>query len=36
MEQDQAILELNGKVDALTAKIDILTDYVVEQRQRQR
>ena len=36
MEQDQAILELTSKVDALTAKIDVLADYVVEQRRRQR
>jgi len=36
MEQDQTILELNAKIDALTAKIDLLTDYVVEQRRRQR
>jgi len=36
MEQDQAILELTSKVDALTANIEILTDYVVEQRRRQR
>ena len=36
MEQDQAILELTSKVDALSTNIDILTDYVVEQRRRQR
>jgi len=36
MEQDQAILELTSKVDVLSTKIDVLTDYVLEQRRRQR
>ena len=36
MDQSQTLLELNEKVDALTAQLGVLTEYVEDQRRRQR
>ena len=36
MEQSQTMVELNAKIDALTAQLSVLTEYVDEQRRRQR
>lgn len=36
MDQSQTLLELNEKIDALTAQLGVLTEYVEEQRRRQR
>ena len=36
MDQSQTLLELNEKIDALTAQIGVLTEYVEDQRRRQR
>ena len=36
MDQSQTLFELNEKIDALTAQLGVLTEYVEEQRRRQR
>jgi uncharacterized protein YjgD (DUF1641 family) len=36
MDQSQTLVELNAKIDALTAQLGVLTDYVEDQRRRQR
>ena len=36
MDQSQTILDLNTKIDALTAQLGVLTEYVEDQRRRQR
>lgn len=36
MDQTQTLLELNDKIDVLTAQMQVLTEHVAEQRRRQR
>jgi len=36
MDQSQTLFELNEKIDALTAQLGVLTEYVEDQRRRQR